>query len=103
MTKKEETPADPLAGLAVGRMVHYYPREPEARNVGSVGEPAVGPWAAIVTMVGHHSWPDTPGLVNLNVQMPMVAPVGEDPAMRFQQVPFSEEPAPGCWSWPTRT
>jgi hypothetical protein len=106
--KQTETPAvetNPLDGLAPGRIVHYWPHEHETRNAGPAGAPTPGPWAAIVTLVGHRSWPETQdlenprGLVNLNVQMPMCPPVGHDPVARFEKVPYSETPTPGCWTW----
>lgn len=104
MTKTKDAPetppaveADPFENLVPGRMVHYYPHERETRFMGEAYRGK--PWAAVVTMVGHHSWPETPGLVSLNVHVPMTPPVGHDPVDRREQVPFSETPAEGCWSW----
>lgn len=100
MTKgtAQDTPpplsADPFDGLVPGRVVWYHPHEHEVRNVG-----VAGPWAAIVSMVGDPTWPDTPGLVNLHVLPPKQQPVGVDPVYRMEQVPYSEAPAAGCWSW----
>jgi hypothetical protein len=95
--KTPETPPpaekDPFEHLVAGRVVHYWPREHEARHC------APGPWAAIVTLVEDPSWPPVPGIVNLNVQMPKQAPIGEDPVCRFKQVHYSIGKVAGCWSW----
>lgn len=111
MTKKADTsdaPAaemapdililNPLQGLAVGRVVHYWPNEQQERAC------SPGPWAAIITDIHKPlEGEETPhGVVTLNVQMPKPAPIGEDPVARFQLVPFSEDRARGTWSWPAR-
>jgi hypothetical protein len=85
----EKAPEDPFEHLVPGRVVHYWPRDYEARDAGA------GPWAAIVTKVEDH----LPGHVTLNVQMPAPPPVGTDPVYRMSDVPYSAEKAGGCWSW----
>lgn len=79
---------DPLEGLVVGRVVYYNPHAHQERNC------KPGPWAAFVTHLC-----EQPGVVNLNVQMPVPAPIGTDPVSRFEEVPFSADRAPGTWSW----
>ena len=96
MTDKPDAPAaekptpDPLTGLVRGRIVHYHPTSYEARW----SDP--GPWAAIVTKVGDG------GVCTLNLHLPEPVPVGGDPVCRKKDVPFSETPADGHWSWPPR-
>ena len=92
-----EVAADPLEGLKVGRVVYYWPHPHESIN-------AAGPWAAIVTLVQYEKdekdEPTKPsGVVNLNVQMPLPAPIGDDPVCRFRDVPYDEAQHSGTWSW----
>lgn len=88
--------ADPFEGLVRGRIVHFWPRDYEARNARDAG-----PWPAMVTNVE-----DDKGTCTLNVNMPKVAPVGEDPVCRMTAVPFRGEDgsgtvreAAGGWTW----
>ena len=103
MTDKPDAPAAetalPEAGIPArflgpqlvrGRIVHYQPTSYEAKW----SDP--GPWAAIVTRVGDG------GVCTLNLHLPEPVPVGGDPVCRKKDVPFSETPADGHWSWPPR-
>lgn len=72
---------------SIGRVVHY-----QAFGTPGGEHPSV-PRAAVITEVGDPSDPRSAvGLAVLN-------PTG----MFFNRsVPFSEQPKPGCWSWPPR-
>lgn len=83
-----ETEADPFEHLVPGRIVHYYPTAYLERAS------CAGPWPAMVTKVG-----PLPGVVTLNVNLPMPTPIGEDPVQRIADVSYAAEPTPGCWSW----
>jgi hypothetical protein len=85
-----ETVADPFDGLVPGRIVHYFPTAYQERSS------CAGPWPAIVTRI--ESGP-TPGIVTLNVNLPMVVPIGTDPVQRLEHVTYSAEKAGGCWTW----
>lgn len=63
---------------SLGRIVHYYTT-------------AAGPFAAMIVGVGQGGACDLVAFFNAN---PPTAPVSE--------VPFSEEPKLGHWSWPPR-
>jgi len=65
---------------SVGRIVHYHSAESDN----------LAPWAAIVAGVGEGG--------NITVH---AFPPHTD-SMRIKEVPFSDEPKAGCWSWPPR-
>lgn len=65
---------------SVGRIVHYIAADTDV----------LLPWAAIVAAAGNDS------VVTLHVFPP------HTDARRVEEVPFSEEPKAGCWSWPPR-
>jgi hypothetical protein len=70
---------------SIGRIVHYQPRQPAAK----FKEQPASPQAAIVSAVEENS-----GLVTLTVFPPLAAPFS------VNDVAFSEQPKPNCWSWP---
>lgn len=72
---------------SVGRIVHYTPRYPDDKPG--------GPWAALIVFVAAEEVDGMP-LVNLTG----FDPHGDKFAPRA--VKYSEEPTPGCWSWPPR-
>ena len=78
--------SNPIQAPTVGRIVHY-------QSYGTPGgEYLPAPRAAVVTEVGSLGVPAPVGLCILN-------PTG----LFFNaNVPFSEEPKPGHWSWPPR-
>lgn len=76
---------------SIGRIVHYH-------SYGTPGgEYPPEPWAAIVTCVSDLDLNALPDL--LRVGLAVLNPTG----MFFNQdVPFSEDPQSGHWSWPPR-
>lgn len=76
----------------VGRIVHYTPFDNEAP----------GPWAAVITLVSTIDETAQKGGVVPIVNLTLFPPYGiaEVPSLG---VAYSEEPKPGCWSWPPRT
>ncbi|WP_198414256.1 hypothetical protein [Cryobacterium cryoconiti] len=84
MTITESTQPAP----SIGRNVHYQSHGTPG------GEYLPAPRAAIITEV------TTP----LDNEFPAVSLCVLNPTGMFfnQDVPYSEEPAPGCWNWPPR-
>jgi hypothetical protein len=79
-----------LSKPTVGRIVHY-------QSHGSPnGQHKSRPRAAVVTEVPEH-WED---IVGRPVSLCVLNPTGQ---YFDQNVPFSEEPKAGHWSWPPRT
>lgn len=74
---------------SVGRIVHYQSLGSPAPKEGEVDLPSA-PRAAVITDVSES------GSVSLFVMNPMGQHVVWD-------VPFSDSPKRGCWSWPPRT
>ncbi|GAA0187990.1 hypothetical protein [Glutamicibacter creatinolyticus] len=76
---------------SIGRIVHYH-------SYGTPGgEYKPEPRAAIITQV--HSFARTFGDAGVHVGLCVLNPTG----MFFNDdVPFSDEPKPGHWSWPPR-
>lgn len=74
---------------SIGRIVHY-------RSYGTPGgEFLPEPRAAIITEVNHVSEDGKTMVASLAVLNPT--------GMFFNtSVPYSEDPKPGCWSWPPR-
>jgi len=85
--EQAEPEPNPFENLVPGRVVHYWPLAYEERHC------SPGPWPAIVTRVGEG------GVLTLNVQMPVPAPVGTDPVCRMEKIGYSPEKQPGSWSW----
>ena len=75
----------PATGVAVGRIVHYYPFNDDI----AIAQPRAALIAAI----------NDDGSVNLAVVPPTANSI--EP-VRVDYVTFSEEPHPGCWTWPPR-
>jgi hypothetical protein len=69
---------------SIGRTVHYH------RYGSPNGEHKPEPSPAIITKV----LDETTGRCQLFVMNPN--------GLYFNDTPFSEEPKPGCWSWPPR-
>lgn len=70
---------------SIGRIVHY-----QAYGTPG-GEFKPQPRAAIIAEV-HNTPDDQCSIVVFNPQ-----------GLFFNKVPYSEEPKPGCWSWPPRS
>lgn len=85
---------DPLAGLAIGRIVHYWP--PLYEEVRS----KPGPYAAIIIFIGDVATPgiEAPkGMASLAVFAPVPPSVGNDPVRRIDRVLFSELEEKNIW------
>ena len=108
----------------VGRIVHYYPRNPEYKNrMGNTERVGEGPFAAMIIKVY-----DTPGSFT-TMEWDPKNPFGNDPDIEpllvehtydagavmldikfitYQEgdartpKEYSPEPKPGCWTWPPR-
>ena len=90
----EPKAAGPFDGLVRGRIVHYTPRNYEARGCDD------GPWAAVVSHVQPLDNPETRGKVTLHLMMPRVSmSIGNDPVSRMENVPYAETATAGSWSW----
>lgn len=92
----------PVAGLTIGRVVHYTPSTKEIKEIG------VGPFAARVSRV------DDPDVGHSSLHIDLVDDAGDDEIV-FEQdsihgltafkarVPFDPDgKTPGSWRWPPR-
>jgi hypothetical protein len=77
---------------SVGRIVHY-------QSYGTpLGEYTSQPRAAVITELYPHCENEAP-LPDMTVGLCILNPTG---LFFTKHVQYSEEPRPGCWSWPPR-
>lgn len=89
-----EQAEDPFENLVPGRIVHYWPSLHQERSA------CPGPWPAMVTAIGHAGGP---GIVVLNINLPMPTPIGDDPVQRLSGVEYAGDgDKAGKWTWPER-